>query len=163
MILREFEDKREGSNTVLVLKKTKTASSNRTIFMTTVLKEELKHWLKRLEMDEAVEPERYRNSGMLLRLPNGLAVEPILIRKKFIKWQDEHPEFTRIVFHGLRHSSATYQLIISGGDVKAVQGTTLVQAAPIEAEPTISVSALLEHLKDADPSVKAQLRLALLT
>ena len=191
---------REGSTTTLVLKKTKTASSNRTIFMTAVLKEELKHWLKRLEMDEAVEPERYRNSGMLLRLPNGLAVEPILIRKKFIKWQDEHPEFTRIVFHGLRHSSATYQLMISGGDVKAVQGTTghasanllvntyahiqqdsrkklgkkfeegfykpgtiPVQAAPVEAEPTISVSALLELLKDADPAVKAQLRLALLT
>ena len=199
-ILQEFEDKREGSTTTLVLKKTKTASSNRTIFMTAVLKEELKHWLKRLEMDEAVEPERYRNSGMLLRLPNGLAVEPILIRKKFIKWQDEHPEFTRIVFHGLRHSSATYQLMISGGDVKAVQGTTghasanllvntyahiqqdsrkklgkkfeegfykpgatLVQAAPVEAEPAISVSALLELLKDADPSVKARLRLALLT
>ncbi len=162
-ILQEFEDKREGSTTTLVLKKTKTASSNRTIFMTTVLKEELKHWLKRLEMDEAVEPERYRNSGMLLRLPNGLAVEPILIRKKFIKWQDEHPEFTRIVFHGLRHSSATYQLMISGGDVKAVQGTTPVQAAPVEAEPTISMSALLELLKDADPAVKAQLRLALLT
>ena len=109
-------------------------------------------------------------------------------------------EFTRIVFHGLRHSSATYQLMISGGDVKAVQGTTghasanllvntyahiqqdsrkklgkkfeegfykpgatLVQAAPVEAEPTISVSALLELLKDADPAVKAQLRLALLT
>ena len=123
-ILQEFEDKREGSTTTLVLKKTKTASSNRTIFMTTVLKEELKHWLKRLEMDEAVDPERYRNSGMLLRLPNGLAVEPILIRKKFIKWQDEHPEFTRIVFHGLRHSSATYQLIESGGNIKAVQGNT---------------------------------------
>ena len=198
--MQEFEDKREGSTTTLVLKKTKTASSNRTIFMTTVLKEELKHWLKRLEMDEAVDLERYRNSGMLLRLPNGLAVEPILIRKKFIKWQDEHSEFTRIVFHGLRHSSATYQLMISGGDVKAVQGTTghasanlLVntyahiqqdsrkklgkrfeegfykpgtipaQTAPVEAEPTISVSALVELLKDADPSVKAQLRLALLT
>ena len=199
-ILQEFEDKREGSTTTLVLKKTKTASSNRTIFMTAVLKDELKHWLKRLEMDEAVDPERYRNSGMLLRLPNGLAVEPILIRKKFIKWQDEHPEFTRIVFHGLRHSSATYQLMISGGDVKAVQGTTghasanllvntyahiqqdsrkklgkkfeegfykpgatPVQTAPVEAEPTISMSALLELLKDADPAVKAQLRLALLT
>ena len=79
-ILQEFEDKREGSTTTLVLKKTKTASSNRTIFMTAVLKEELKRWLKRLEMDEAVDPERYRNSGMLLRLPNGLAVEPILAR-----------------------------------------------------------------------------------
>ena len=200
MILREFEDKREGSNTTLVLKKTKTASSNRTIFMTTVLKEELKHWLKRLEMDEAVDPERYRNSGMLLRLPNGLAVEPVLIRKKFEKWQDAHPEFPHIVFHGLRHSSATYQLMISSGDVKAVQGTTghvsanlLVntyahiqqnsrkklgkkfeegfykpaesepQSVPAKAEPTISVSALVELLKDADPSVKAQLRLVLLT
>ena len=120
-ILREFEDKREGSNTVLVLKKTKTASSCRIDFMTEALKEELKHWFKHLEMDEADMDGRYRNSGMLLRLPNGLAVEPVLIRKKFEKWQDAHPVFPHIVFHGLRHSSATYQLMISGGDVKAVQ------------------------------------------
>ena len=99
-----------------------------------------------------------------------------------------------------RSLRSAYQLMISGGDVKAVQGTTghasanllvntyahiqqdsrkklgkkfeegfykpgatLVQASPVEAEPTISVSALLELLKDADPAVKAQLRLALLT
>ena len=99
-----------------------------------------------------------------------------------------------------RSLRSAYQLMISGGDVKAVQGTTghasanllvntyahiqqdsrkklgkkfeegfykpgatLVQAAPVEAEPTISVSALLELLKDTDPAVKAQLRLALLT
>ena len=71
--------------------------------------------------------DRFRtflDNGMLFRLPNGLAVEPALIRKKFLKWQDAHPEFPRIVFHGLRHSSATYQLMISDGDVKAVQGTT---------------------------------------
>ena len=130
-----------------------------------------------------------------------LAVEPVLIRKKFLKWQDAHPEFPRIVFHGLRHSSATYQLMISGGDIKAVQGTTghasadmLVntyahiqqssrvelgkkfesgfyakpdtpspQAVPAAGEPTISMTALLELLKNADPEVKAQLRLALLT
>lgn len=61
-----------------------------------------------------------------------------------------------------RSLRSAYQLMISGGDVKAVQGTTPVQAAPVEAEPTISVSALLELLKDADPAVKAQLRLALL-
>ena len=98
--------------------------SCRTIFMTAALREELKQWLERLKREEALDPERYRNSGMLLRLPNGLAVEPVLIRKKFLKWQDAHPEFPRIVFHGLRHSSATYQLMISGGDIKAVQGTT---------------------------------------
>ena len=129
------------------------------------------------------------------------AVEPVLIRKKFLKWQDAHPEFPHIVFHGLRHSSATYQLMISGGDIKAVQGTTghasadmLVntyshiqqssrvelgkkfesgfyaksdtsspQAVPAAGEPTISMTALLELLKDADPEMKAKLRLALLT
>ena len=165
------------------------------------LREELKQWLERLKREEALDPERYRNSGMLLRLPNGLAVEPVLIRKKFLKWQDAHPEFPRIVFHGLRHSSATYQLMISGGDIKAVQGTTghasadmLVntyahiqqssrvelgkkfesgfyakpdtpspQAVPAAGEPTISMTALLELLKDADPEMKAKLRLALLT
>ena len=54
-----------------------------------------------------------------------MASEPsVLIRKKFLKWQDAHPEFPRIIFHGLLHSSVTYQLMISGGDVKAVQETT---------------------------------------
>ena len=77
--------------------------SCRTIFMTAALREELKQWLERVKREEALDPERYRNSGMLLRLPNGLAVEPVLIRKKFLKWQDAHPEFPRIVFHGLRH------------------------------------------------------------
>ena len=105
------------------------------------------------------------------------------------------------MFHGLRHSSATYQLMISGGDVKAVQGTTghatadilvntyahIQQSSRVElgrkfeegfyakqespspqavlaaGEPTISMTALLELLKNADPEVKAQLRLALLT
>ena len=41
--------------------------------------------------------------------------------KWYRTWRAEHPEFEKIVFHGLRHSSATYQLMISGGDVKTVQ------------------------------------------
>ena len=200
-IIKVFPDKLERSTTSLILKSTKTASSCRTILMTSALKEELKKWLNQLAADERKDPARYHDSGMLFRLPNGLAVEPVLIRKKFLKWQDAHPEFPRIVFHGLRHSSATYQLMISGGDVKAVQGTTghatadmLVntyahiqqssrvelgkkfeegfyaksespspQAVPAAGEPTISMTALLELLKNADPEVKAQLRLALLT
>ena len=200
-IIKVFPDKLERSTTSLILKSTKTASSCRTIFMTSALKEELKKWLNQLAADERKDPTRYHDSGMLFCLPNGLAVEPVLIRKKFLKWQDAHPEFPRIVFHGLRHPSATYQLMISGGDVKAVQGTTghatadmLVntyahiqqssrvelgkkfeegfyakqespspQAVPAEGEPTISMTALLELLKNADPEVKAQLRLALLT
>ena len=123
-IIKVFPDKLERSTTSLILKSTKTASSCRTIFMTSALKEELKKWLSQLASDEMKDPTRYHDSGMLFRLPNGLAVEPVLIRKKFLKWQDAHPEFPRIVFHGLRHSSATYQLLQSDGDFKSVQGNT---------------------------------------
>ena len=144
------------------------------------------------------------HNSFLLAVEWGILIKspvPVEAPKKFLKWQDAHPEFPRIVFHGLRHSSATYQLMISGGDIKAVQGTTghasadmLVntyahiqqssrvelgkkfesgfyakpdtpspQAVPAAGEPTISMTALLELLKDADPEMKAKLRLALLT
>ena len=48
----------------------------------------------------------------------GTPVPPISL------WRAEHPEFEQIVFHGLRHSSATYQLLQSDGDFKSVQGNT---------------------------------------
>ena len=41
--------------------------------------------------------------------------------------------------------------------------TSSPQAVPAAGEPTISMTALLELLKDADPEMKAKLRLALLT
>ncbi len=44
--------------------------------MTSALKEELKKWLNQLATDERKDPTRYHDSGMLFRLPNGLAVEP---------------------------------------------------------------------------------------
>jgi integrase len=169
--------------------------------MTKPLKEALQAWLEKLKQDEQSAPEKYSNCGQLFRLPDSLPIAPELLTKWYRLWRAEHPEFPRIVFHGLRHSSATYQLMISGGDVKAVQGTTghatadmLVntyahiqqssrvelgrkfeegfyaksespspQAVPAAGEPTISMTALLELLKNADPEVKAQLRLALLT
>ena len=57
----------EGSKTSLILKDTKTEASCRTIFMTAALREELKQWLERLKREEALDPKRYRSSGMLLR------------------------------------------------------------------------------------------------
>ena len=84
-----FPDRREGSKSSLILKKPKTKKSNRILYMTKPLKEELQAWLEKLKL-----------------------------------WRAEHPEFEQIVFHGLRHSSATYQLLQSEGDFKSVQGNT---------------------------------------
>ena len=169
--------------------------------MTKPLKEELQAWLEKLKQNEQNAPEKYSNCGQLFRLPDSLPIAPELLTKWYRLWRAEHPEFEQIVFHGLRHSSATYQLLQSDGDFKSVQGNTghataavlmdtyahiqqssrvelgkkfeegfyakqespSPQAVPAEGEPTISMTALLELLKDADPEMKAKLRLALLT
>ena len=92
--------------------------------MTKPLKEELQAWLEKLKQDEQSAPEKYSNCGQLFRLPDGLPIAPELLTKWYRLWRAEHPEIEQIVFHGLRHSSATYQLLQSDGDFKSVQGNT---------------------------------------
>ena len=62
-IIKVFPDKLERSTTSLILKSTKTASSCRTIFMTSALKEELKKWLNQLVADERKDPTRFGEYG----------------------------------------------------------------------------------------------------
>ena len=80
--------------------------------------------VEKLKEDEQSAPEKYSNCGQLFRLPDGLPIAPDILTKWYRQWRAEHPEFEKIVFHGLRHSSATYQLLQSGGDFKSVQGNT---------------------------------------
>ena len=123
-IYHTFPDRREGSKSSLILKRTKTKKSNRILYMTKPLKEELLAWLEKMKQDEQSAPEKYSNYGQLFRLPDGLPIAPDVLTKWYRMWRAEHPEFEKIVFHGLRHSSATYQLLQSGGDFKSVQGNT---------------------------------------
>ena len=151
-VYHTFPDRREGSKSSLILKKPKTKKSNRVLYMTKPLKEELQAWLEKLKQDEQNAPEKYSNCGQLFRLPDGLPIAPELLTKcnadysrnqpaqmcvltheyravcssrpRHRLWRAEHPEFEQIVFHGLRHSSATYQLLQSDGDFKSVQGNT---------------------------------------
>ena len=123
-VYHTFQDRREGSKSSLILKKPKTKKSNRILYMTKPLKEELLAWLEKLKQDEQNAPEKYSNCGQLFRLPDGLPIAPELLTKWYRLWRAEHPEFEQIVFHGLRHSSATYQLLQSDGDFKSVQGNT---------------------------------------
>ena len=123
-VYHTFPDRREGSKSSLILKKPKTKKSNRILYMTKPLKEELQAWLEKLKQDEQNAPEKYSNCGQLFRLPDGLPIAPELLTKWYRLWRAEHPEFEQIVFHGLRHSSATYQLLQSDGDFKSVQGNT---------------------------------------
>ena len=68
--------------------------------------------------------KREGSKSSLILLPDGLPIAPELLTKWYRQWRSVHPEFEQIVFHGLRHSSATYQLLQSDGDFKSVQGNT---------------------------------------
>ena len=98
--------------------------SIRILYMTKPLKAELLAWLEKLKQDEQNAPEKYSNCGQLFRLADGLPIAPELLTKWYRQWRSAHLEFDQIVFHGLRHSSATYQLLQSDGDFKSVQGNT---------------------------------------
>ena len=51
-VYHTFPDRREGSKSSLILKKPKTKKSNRVLYMTKPLKEELLAWLEKLKQDE---------------------------------------------------------------------------------------------------------------
>ena len=76
-----FPDQREGSTSSLILKKPKTRKSNRVLYLTKPLREELLAWLEKLKLEEADADGRYRNCGQLFRLPNGLPVAPEALSK----------------------------------------------------------------------------------
>ena len=100
-VYHTFPDRREGSKSSLILKKPKTKKSNRVLYMTKPLKEELQVWLEKLKQDEQNASEKYSNCGQLFRLPDGLPIAPELLTKWYRLWRAEHPEFEQIVFHGL--------------------------------------------------------------
>lgn len=59
----------------------------------------------------------------MFSLEDGSPVEPKLCEKWFKKWQKRTElNLPPLIFHEIRHSSATYKLLESGGDVKLVQG-----------------------------------------
>lgn len=76
-----FPDRREGSKSSLILKKTKTKKSNRVLYMTKPLREELLAWLETLKQDEQNAHEKYSNCGQLFRLPDGLPIAPDVLTK----------------------------------------------------------------------------------
>ncbi len=55
-IYHTFPDRREGSKSSLILKRTKTKKSNRVLYMTKPLKEELLAWLDKMKQDEQNAP-----------------------------------------------------------------------------------------------------------
>ena len=109
--------------TTLVLKEPKTASSVRKIFLPRTVALMLKERKRTIHYFKDYLGSDYNDYNLVICYENGTPIEGDKIREslnKLIKDNDLRP----VVFHSLRHSSTTYKLKISGGDIKAVQGDT---------------------------------------
>ena len=103
------------------------ADGRGTILVNKIMQRANKDALEKLDPNQVYHtfPDKREGSkSSLILLPDGLPIAPELLTKWYRQWRSVHPEFEQIVFHGLRHSSATYQLLQSDGDFKSVQGNT---------------------------------------
>lgn len=122
-VLKIFPAVFSANTTALVLKKPKTQTSIRRIWLPKTVAEMLVAWeAQQNEMKEYLGCE-YLDFGMVIAQPNGRPLEGQIISRAFSELIREHG-LPDVVFHSLRHSSTTYKLKLNNGDMKAVQGDT---------------------------------------
>ncbi len=131
-----------NSKTSLVLKKYKTKSSQRTIWLPKSLAYLLKNWKKKqLETKMDLGPDIYQDNNLVIANEYGAPVLSGYINKNFKKLVKKSGLPSNYVFHSLRHSSATYKLMLNNGDIKSTQGDTGLEQAKM-------ITDIYSHLLD---------------
>jgi putative DNA integration/recombination/invertion protein len=103
------------------------------------------------EQDDIIEAlgNEYRNYNLIMATTYGLPIGDSYLRGKMQKVIDEQG-LPDVVFHSLRHTSITYKLKLSGGDIKSVQGDSGYAQADM-------VTEVYSHILDEDRRKNAQL------
>lgn len=134
--------------TKVILKKPKTESSIRRIWLPKTLAEILRTWKEeQLQYKEFFQDE-YTDYDLLVCFEDGKQCVHSVIRNGFKKLTDE-AELPKVVFHSLRHSSTTYKLKLNHGDIKATQGDT-------GHSQTDMITDVYSHILDEDRKINAQ-------
>lgn len=137
-----------NTKTRIVLKKPKTDSSVRKVWLPKTVAYILRKWQdKQNEIIEMLGDE-YQNFNLVLAQSNGRPVDQRMIEKDFNKLK-EKAGLPNVVFHSLRHSSTTYKLKLNHGDLKATQGDT--GHAEID-----MITKVYAHILDEDRKINAQ-------
>jgi integrase len=137
-----------NTHTRLILKKPKTESSIRKIWLPKTLAYILRKWKESQDEMKNFLGDEYQDFNLVVAQPNGRPCEDRIILKDFSKLK-EKAGLPNVVFHSLRHSSTTYKLKLNHGDLKATQGDTG------HAE-TDMITKIYAHILDEDRKVNAQ-------
>lgn len=137
-----------NTSTRVILKKPKTDSSIRKVWLPKTLAYILRKWKKSQEELKDFLGDGYQDNNLVVALANGRPCEDRVILKEF-EYLREKAGLPRVVFHSLRHSSTTYKLKLNHGDLKATQGDT--GHAQID-----MITSVYAHILDEDRKVNAQ-------
>ena len=137
-----------NTSTRLILKKPKTDSSIRKVWLPKTLAYILREWKAAQDELRGFLGDEYQEFNLVVALPNGRPCEDRIILKEFSKLREE-AGLPKVVFHSLRHSSTTYKLKLNHGDLKATQGDT--GHAEID-----MITSIYAHILDEDRKVNAQ-------
>lgn len=148
-VVRIFPEGKVNNRTILVLKKPKTATSTRKVFLPKTVAEMLVEWKKSQDYAKAALGDEYLDFDLVMANGMGMPTEDSRITFLFKELIQKH-DLPPVVFHSLRHSSITYKLKLNGGDIKAVQGDSGHAQATM-------VTDQYSHILDDDRRVNAEL------
>lgn len=148
-VLLIFPSQHKSNKTVRILKKPKTDSSIRTVFLPKSVALMLVQWKKEQEEMKEVLGEEYMDYNLVMASTFGLPLGEGAIRGPLNKLIEEY-DLPSVVFHSVRHSSVTYKLKLNGGDIKAVQGDSGHAQANM-------VTEVYSHIIDEDRKKNAEL------
>lgn len=137
-----------NTSTRVILKKPKTNSSIRKVWLPKTLAYILREWKSSQDELKGFLKDEYQDYNLVIALANGRPCEERIIMKEFGKLRTE-AGLPNVVFHSLRHSSTTYKLKLNHGDLKATQGDT--GHAQID-----MITSVYAHILDEDRKINAQ-------
>lgn len=143
-----FKPLMSNTSTRLVLKKPKTESSIRKIWLPKTLAYILRKWKESQDELKEFLGDEYQDFNLVVTQSNGRPCEERIILKGF-SYLREKAGLPNVVFHSLRHSSTTYKLKLNHGDLKATQGDT--GHADLD-----MITKVYAHILDEDRKVNAQ-------
>ena len=137
-----------NTSTRIILKKPKTDSSIRKVWLPKTVAYILREWKTSQEELKSFLGDEYQDFDLVVALPNGRPCENWIIEKEFSLLKQK-AGLPNVVFHSLRHSSTTYKLKLNHGDLKVTQGDT--GHAEID-----MITKVYAHILDEDRKINAQ-------
>lgn len=146
-IFFEFPENRKNCKTQLVLKSPKTASSVRKVYIPQTVVHMLNE--RKSIVKEMKKQKGFNDYNLVFCWKDGRPIEKKVIEKHFKKLILDN-NLPIVSFHSLRHTSITYKLKLTNGDIKAVQGDSGHSTAQM-------VTDVYSHILDQERTKNAEL------